>query len=166
MGRISKKAIREARFNKSQYILNPRQKAVAVPRPTVKIETVNYEKQVYYCPFCLYFGGHREFETLTKKGKPSKKIICPACKNGMLNRTLTTKMTAEQYAEFVYMYSSSGFWQKINFEQWKERLNKLGMAKQFWDKYKLLKGTGERTETYTEHMEHEQEQWAKEQGLI
>ena len=164
--RISKKARNKARYDKRQLILDPRTETVAVERTKEVKVHIEYKTTIYYCPFCLHYGRHEEFETKTAKGKPSKKIRCPECQNGMLNMTLTEKMDAEKYAEWVFMYRSSGFWQKCPFKKWKDRLYKLGMSKKFWEKYKLLKGTAEKSETYYEYLDRSQEEWAKEQGLI
>lgn len=159
--RITKKTKNKARWDSKQLVIDPLASIGASERKKQVTTVMEYKITIYYCPFCLYYGQHRDFETLTKKGKPSKKIECPECKVMMLDRTLTEKMNAEQYAEWCFDYSSSGFWRKINFDVWKGRLYKLGMSKKFWDKYKLLKGARKRTESYEEHMEEEQAEWIK-----
>ena len=105
------------------------------------------------------------FEFKTPKGKVSKRRRCPECNNSMLERTLTAEMTAEEYASFVFDYSLSGFWQKVKFGQFCERLRKLGISYEFWKKYKELKGKGYMEEE-KEHFEDEQQKWAKEQGYV
>jgi len=119
----------------------------------------------HFCPFCLYIGKLKEFLISTKKGISQKKAKCPECKNGMMMRTLVASWTPEEYAEFAYPYSASGFWQKVPFDLWKKRLHKLRWSYQFWKRYKELKGSGE-DEGYEATMERQQEEWAKEEGLI
>ena len=121
---------------------------------------------LYCCPFCLYAGKVHTFEMKTPKGNTSKRYKCPECNAIMVKRTLEKKMDAEEYAEWVFDYRLSGFWQKCNFKVWKERLYKLGMSHKFWEKYRLLKGEVAEQETYEEHFNKEQEEWAKEQEAI
>jgi len=80
----------------------------------------------------------------------------------MLERSLTQEMTVKEYALFVFFYSLSGFWKKVSFRQFNERLRALGIAHEFWQEYKKLKGKGYIAEQ-EEHYEQEQEKWHKEQ---
>lgn len=94
------------------------------------------------CPFCLGYSRLRAFLQSTKKGFNRKAGKCPLCGKGANLDTLI-KMetwTAEEYAKFVFDYRSSGFWQKINFSQWKDRLKIMGWTQIFWDAYKQLRG--------------------------
>jgi len=140
MPKISKKAIYKAQWDDRQFVIDPLASAGASERKKQVTTVAEYKIVTYYCPFCLYFGRESEFETKTSKGRPSKKMMCPDCKNYMLKRTLEEKMTSEQYAIWVWGYRVDGFWRKCNFKVWKERLYKLGMAHKFWTKYKELKG--------------------------
>ncbi len=166
MTKISAKARRQARWDKQQYVLDYKSETATTKRITPITTIVEETKTVYYCPFCLFFGSISKFKFRTPKGKESKKARCPECKNEMLMRTITVSMTPEQYAEWVYAYVKDGFWQKIKFEKWKERLYKLGMAQRFWAKYRLLKGSSEETETYQEYVERKAKEEAEEMGVI
>lgn len=159
-----KRAIRKAMNDKKQYVLDAKRETAIKPRDAGITREMTFKTQVYFCPFCLFFGKLSDFEFKTLKGKISKRMRCPDCDNLMLMRTLIQKMTAEEYAEWVFWYSKSGFWSKCNFDKWSERLYKLGMLQRFWTKYKLLKGESVGQETYFEHLDKEQEEWAKEKG--
>ena len=124
-----------------------------------KIEWLN---PTYLCPFCLHEGPISDYEFKTPKGKISAMAQCPECHNKMRKRTLTEPMTPQQYASFVFFYAQSGFWKKVNFRQFNERLRALGIAHEFWQEYKKLKGKGYIAEQ-EEHYEQEQEKWHKEQ---
>jgi predicted RNA-binding Zn-ribbon protein involved in translation (DUF1610 family) len=94
----------------------------------------------FLCPFCLHPDYYFRFQVTLKSGKVSGKYLCPECGKTMRRESLTKNMLPEEYAEWVYEYSGFGFWQKINFKQWNERLYQLGISRPFWDKYKSLKG--------------------------
>ena len=55
-------------------------------------------------------------------------------------KSVLTNQTPEQYADCVYDYRSSGFFQKIKFDAWKKRLWEVGWSMRFWTRYKALKG--------------------------
>jgi len=91
---------------------------------------------IYSCSFCLFEGKFNEF-------LPTSKInlkVCPECKNRMWRSTILEKKTIKEFAEWVFNYAKSGFWEKCNFEVFNDRLYKRGLSKQFWDRYKELKG--------------------------
>lgn len=81
-------------------------------------------------------------------------------------KTLTTEMTPEQYAEFLYEYSCQGGWQKVQYKVWSQRLYEIGWSERFWTRYKQLKGISEEIEKYADYIERVQEEEAREQGLI
>lgn len=110
----------------------------------VKIErkVLNMNKPVF-CPFCLEGDYLKNFLVSTKKGLSTSKAQCPHCQSGMLLRTVLRKWTVEEYADWVFAYRVSGFWQKINFEKWSKNLEIKGWARDFWDRYKALKGEAE-----------------------
>lgn len=166
MPKISKKAIRNVRNDANQYVLAPSSTVAISDRKHATTTFEEYKPTIYYCPFCLYYGMMKDFQFLTAKHKTSKKARCPDCKNEFLMRSLTSPMSAEQYAEWVFMYSADGYWKKCKWDIWKDRLYKLGMAQKFWDKYRLLKGAIAGQETYAEHIMREQEDWAKERGYV
>lgn len=128
--------------------------------------SVNYNMRVM-CPFCLHDDKLQAFLVSTKKGISQSKAACPECKNGMMMKSLTTEWTPEQYAEWVYDYRKSGFWQKVPFSKWKERLYKMGWSHRFWTKYKQLKGE-DKSEDYFDHLDQAQkdaeEQWREYHG--
>lgn len=118
------------------------------------------------CPFCLHDDKLQAFLVSTKKGISQKKAACPECNNGMMMKSLTSDWTPEQYAEWVFDYRKSGFFQKCPFQKWKKRLYEKGMAKRFWEKYNALKDEDE-SEDYFDHLDREQEemkrQWEQDQ---
>lgn len=61
----------------------------------------------------------------------------------MLQESLTKEMNPEQYAEWVYDYRRRGFFQKVPFKKWCDRMHKIGISFRFWKKYKQLKGESE-----------------------
>ena len=50
------------------------------------------------------------------------------------------KWSAKEYAQFVFDYRTSGFWQKIVFATWSKHLKMMNWSQPFWDEYKRLKG--------------------------
>jgi len=95
---------------------------------------------IYSCPFCLYQAKIEHFLISTKKGFHKGLGQCPDCQNKMRFRTLTAEWTPEDFAEWCYGYSADGYWQKVPFSKFSDRLYKIGWSKRFWDKYKQLKG--------------------------
>jgi transcription elongation factor Elf1 len=65
------------------------------------------------CPFCLSYSKLRLFLISTKKGFDRGRGVCPVCGQGMKLQTLVKmeKWTAKEYAQFVFDYRSSMFWQ-------------------------------------------------------
>ena len=84
----------------------------------------------------------------------------------MLLRSLVRDWTPESYAKWVFDYSHSGFWKKINFEMWKDRLQERGWSQTFWDIYKRLKAENPSEENYEDRMNRQGEeaaqQWQRE----
>ena len=93
-----------------------------------------------YCPFCLFYAKMGAFLISTKKGFHRGLGKCSDCNQKMQLRTLTSEWTIEEYAEWCYNYSVSGFWQKVPYQKWSSRLKKMGWAQKFWNRYKALKG--------------------------
>lgn len=133
------------------------------PLPTVHVESssIDVEKMVM-CPFCLATNKIQRFLVSTKTGISSSKAECPECKNGMLMRTLLREWTPEAFAEWVYEYRRSGYWQKVQFEAWKKRLEQLGWSRPFWDHYGQIKeeNKGE-DESYSDYMNRQGEEMAQ-----
>lgn len=133
------------------------QKLLAKPPNTSGIETkIEVLTTFFYCPFCLHKDYLFRFERRLPSGKVSKRYTCPECDATMRQDSLTKKQTPEEYAEWVYHYSCDGFWFKVDWKKFNKRLQELGIARRFWDKYKQLKG--DKTETYAEHMDKAAEQ--------
>ncbi len=119
----------------------------------------------FACPFCLGIRMLRSYFISTKKGIHQGMGKCPECENKFRFRTLTEITTATQYAEFAYPYSASGFWQKVPWNKWKDRLYRIGWTREFWHRYHELKGEDTAPDIIDELYEA-QVKWAKERGLI
>lgn len=106
------------------------------------------------CPYCLSYMKLRTYLKSTKKGFNKKDGKCSLCGNSFELETLVKmgKWTPEEYAQYVYNSRRSGFWQKIKFYEWKERMELMGWLKQFWDAYKKLK-IEDSQESYSEYMD-------------
>jgi hypothetical protein len=130
-----------------------------------KVDTVLTHAGIYRCAFCLHPDPINAFLISRKKGYDKRLVQCPECKNIMQIETLTKKMTPEEYAQFLFEYSSQGGWQKVRFKVWKERMYAIGWAQPFWEKYRALKGEG-KAETYEEHLMRQQEEEARAGGQI
>jgi len=96
--------------------------------------------KLVFCPLCLVGNIVQKFLVSGKKGISQSKALCPACGVGMMLRNVIRDWTAESYADWVFGYSKSGFWQKIKFADWSKNLKEKGWTRAFWDRYKMLKG--------------------------
>ena len=159
---VTKKALVRVQRDKAQTVMNLSSKTVVEQRKEVVRTVYEFTDVTYLCPFCLHEGHIAQFEFKTPKGKISKMAKCPECHNKMRKQTLTEPMTPRQYASFIFFYALSGFWKKVNFRQFNERLRALGISYEFWQEYKKLKGKGYVAEQ-EERYEQEQEKWHKEQ---
>jgi transcription elongation factor Elf1 len=151
--------------DKQQATLNPKSPTFIAEKQDQKTTIVQAHSGKYYCPFCFHKDDIGIYLISTKKGFHKSLGKCPECGNEMQIKTLTADMSIEQYAEFVFGYSKSGFWQKINFKKFNERLKAIGWSERFWLKYKQLKGD-DTNETYEEMLYRSQEEDARAQGLI
>jgi len=120
--------------------------------------------QIVACAYCLWQGALYKFLIKTKKGYHQSQAQCPSCGNKQLIRTLTTDMTPEEYAEWMYSNMQYGGWSKVPFTKWKERLAELGWSQRFWLKYRQLKGE-ETQETEEEYIQRKQQEEWNEQGV-
>jgi len=165
MSKLDKKWKRErqASADKSQSTIAPYGKQgykLKEAPPVTQTYTID---EPVMCPFCLHIGKINEFLLSTKKGFDKRLGQCPECENKMMIRSLTAEWTPEQFAEWVYNYVESGYWQKVKFDKFRERLNKIGWSYRFWTKYKQLKGE-EPTESYQKWLERKQrEEYEQEQ---
>jgi hypothetical protein len=120
--------------------------------------------QIVVCPFCLQSDKLQAFLISNKKGISKSNAQCPKCQSGMRMNSLLRKWDAESFAEWVFEYSKQGYWQKVKFEEWKERLNQLGWGQSFWTRYRALKGENEGAESeesYADRMNRQGEEAAR-----
>jgi len=162
---MSKKWRREIKANldKNQPKLAPNNlSGVTTIKQPIIIQTHSTDDQVM-CPFCLYINKLNTFLISTKKGISTSKAKCPDCGNEMMMRSLTKEMTPEEFAEWCYLYAASGYWQKVPFKKYVDRMYKLGWSYRFWKRYKQLKGE-DTTEIYQDYvMRKQQEEYEAEQ---
>jgi len=95
----------------------------------------------WICPFCL--------ETSNKFTIESHGLVrCNNCSVDMKVKTLlfVKDCSNEDYAKWVFNYRLSGFFHKVNFEKWNQKMKDLGISFEFWDEYKKLKGENEEFE--------------------
>lgn len=137
---------REARnYRRSQCAKYDKQQTVLTDtgikqNPFIYAETPINEQlrgKVVFCPFCLYQNKFEHYEIIDKR-----LVKCPNCNTRINGKTLIflTNASIEDFAKWVYNYRLSGFFQKIDFAKWRERLKILGMSKIFWGEYNKLKG--------------------------
>jgi hypothetical protein len=117
------------------------------------IDAVINESNYYLCPFCLEKSNKY---TIKNKGL----ICCPNCLVDMRVKTIlfVQNCSNQEYAQWVYNYRLSGFFKKINFEKWTKKLKQLGIAYEFWEEYKKLKGEDNAFTDYFETEEDNQEE--------
>jgi len=156
-----------ARYDKQQTVLTP---SGTAPNPRIYSVTqtmmIAPEKRVT-CPFCLGLEQFRRFLVSGEKGISRGTVKCPICNMTFRMRSLMNmvKWTATEYADWVFDYSHSGFWNKVNFEVWKKRLYLMGWSSEFWDRYRSLKGE-DTNESFTEYISHKQREDAMEKGWV
>jgi len=155
----------KAQDDRLQTVLTPEGRRVKEARPTHVDFVYKDLDMICMCPFCLYEAPMQKYIIATKQGYHRGLGKCPECGNMMRFESLTAEWTPEQYAEWVYPYATSGFWQKIPYKTWQERMRKIGWSWRFWARYKQLKGEGAE-DTYEAHLQREQEEWAKKEGYI
>lgn len=123
--------------------------------------------KIVFCPFCLTDNKLQRFLVSTKKGISNSRAHCPNCDEGMLLFSLLHDWTPETYAKWVFEYSRSGFWKKVNFEAWKRRLFERGWSEAFWEIYRQLKADNP-SESYEDMMNRKgqeaAQQWQQEES--
>jgi transcription elongation factor Elf1 len=152
-----------AREDKQQRKLDFTQPNLVEYKKPITVSVVEMYTGEYSCPFCLHSDKIGNFLISTKKGYHKGLGKCPECGNQMQIKSLTSDWTPEQYAEFMYEYSGQGGWQKVKFQVWSYRLNKIGWSQRFWNRYRELKGEA-KTESYTDYIQRKQFEQAQEQG--
>lgn len=155
-----------AKDDKQQTMLNPKSPSFFQARRKPEIQVTETYTGTYMCPFCLHQDRINAYLISTKKGYHQGLGRCPECGNNMQIRTLTLEMTPEQFAEFMFEYSCQGGWQKVKFKQFNERLFVMGWSERFWTRYKQLKGDNVPVVSYADYIMRQQEEEAREQGLI
>lgn len=167
MSRFQRKYAREerARSDRMQTCFQP--DGSAQERYHVRVQDSSVDvNQIVFCPFCLQSDKLQAFLISNKKGISKSNAQCPKCQAGMRMSSLLRKWTAESFAEWVFDYSKQGYWQKVKFEEWKERLNGLSWGQRFWTKYRALKGEteteGSEPESYADMMNRQGEEAARE----
>lgn len=108
------------------------------------------------CPFCLHTSFINAFLKSSKKGFDKRLGECPECQQGMMLKTLTAEWTPEQFAQWCYEYSASGFWQKVTFKKFTDRLYQMGWSYRFWAKYKELKGPTDEEASYEQYQKDQE----------
>ena len=157
MTRITQRKRLKAERDPKQMVMAPNRLVGCKPRQPVLNIHMSFTNIKYRCPFCLYIGAINEFYIQTKKGVSQKRARCPDCNTLMYMRSLTKHMTVEEYAEWVFNYSLSGFWKKCPYEKFKTRMKKLGWSRRFWDRYRALIGEKQGT-SYEEYQQSMKEQ--------
>jgi len=128
-----------------QYLLNPN---LSITKNNLKSAKQQFKAEfdmMVLCPFCLNI--HQLGEYPLRKGLR----VCPNCTTQLKISTLTEINDLDRFVKFVFDYRFNGFWDKIcldvrqidrnsRFKEWNMRLYKLGLNKNFWEKYKALKG--------------------------
>lgn len=155
-----------AKDDKQQTMLNPKTLSFIEPKQKPEVKITETFTGVYRCPFCLHLNKINAFLISTKKGYDKRLGHCPECNNNMMIKTLTSEMTPEQFADFAFDYSRQGYWQKVPFAKFSERLAVIGWTQRFWTRYKELKGDSKPTESYQDYVMRTQEEEARAQGLI
>src|SRR3972149_1924676 len=164
MSKGHKKWLRQekAHDDKHQATFGASSQLLPTDAQTMKAQFTDKTDQQVMCPFCLYQDQLLAFLINRKKGYDRRLGMCPECKAKSMIRTLTEDITPEQYADFAYSYKGYGFWQKVKFETWKERLWAIGWAGRFWERYKQLKGENQQ-EPYEDMINRQaQEAYAQE----
>lgn len=139
MSPLSKRKRKLIESDKNQVLLAPQKTSGTQTKEESRLLVRDYAVVKCMCPFCLHTDYAHRFYIKIKKGYSEKRAKCPDCNTLMQMKSLTAHMSAEEYAEWVYNYSASGFWKKVNFKQFNERMRALGFSYEFWAKYKELK---------------------------
>lgn len=164
-GRRKYRREEKAKGDLGQTVLSP-DGAHFRTRVIIQQEGVDLNK-VVFCPFCLEENKVQRFLVSTKQGVSQHNAACPVCGVGFRLYNLLKAWTPETYADWVFEYRKSGFFQKINFLDWREKLYKMGWASAFWARYNALKGEekDEDGESYADRMnrlgEEAAQQWTE-----
>lgn len=136
-----------------QCFLNPDLSITKNNRKYARKESNIKFDDVVLCPFCLMSYELSKFAL--RKGLR----VCPNCTSQLKLSTLSEITDLDKFVKFVFGYRFNGFWNKIcldvlqkshdsRFNEWNNRLYRLGLSREFWDKYKNLKGDNVENEEY------------------
>lgn len=119
---------------------------LSITKNNFKFAKKEFDKKfddIVLCSFCL------SYYTLDKFPIRKGLRVCPNCSTQLKASTLCDIDNLEKFVKFVFDYRYNGFWSKIcldipkkelRFNEWNNRLFKLGISKFFWDNYKRMKG--------------------------
>jgi len=138
----------KSKTNKEQFRFT---KNGNLEKPISKTNNKINLNNIVYCPFCLYKDKLSKFLTSDSKGISTYKAKCPDCDKTMLMKTINSMtnmndIKVKSYSAWCFMYRLSGFWNKVNMDKWKERLDRYGWKITFWATYRKLKGTQKKNE--------------------
>jgi hypothetical protein len=97
------------------------------------------------CPFCLASQGLREMCFFTDNGKLSARRRCKRCKKTMSAESAIVFLKgSREYGLWVGAYAWSGFWHKIDHDDYMKQIEFLKEIKQlntfeFWKAYREVK---------------------------
>lgn len=142
---VSWKEQQKVIYDAKQYFLNPDLSITKNSFKFAKKEPEIKYDDIVLCPFCL--NSHQLARFKLKKGLR----VCPDCGSQLKLSTLSDITDLDKFVSFVFGYRFNDFWGKIcldfpaknkdsRFNEWNRRLWQLGLSKEFWEKYKLLKG--------------------------
>lgn len=142
---VSWKAQQKAIEDIQQCLLNPDLSITKNKFSFAKKESNIKFDDIVLCPFCLMSYELDKFKV--KKGLR----VCSNCSSQLKLSTLSEINDLDKFVNFVFGYRFNGFWNKIcldipqktpntRFFEWNNRLYRLGLSREFWDKYKNLKG--------------------------
>lgn len=140
-------------WKEQQKIIEDAQQCFLNPDLSIKKNNRNYATKqsnikfddIVLCLFCLFSYELNKFAL--RKGLR----ICPNCGSQLKLYTLSEINDLDKFVQFVFNYRFNDFWSKIcldvksitsytRFNEWNKRLYDLGLSREFWDKYKNLKG--------------------------
>jgi transcription elongation factor Elf1 len=124
-------------MRKGKKIDRRQKKLIMEEEPTTVIRLEPLTK--YRCPFCLWEGDIYAFRIKLKKGYSFKSAECPDCGAKMRMKSLTMDLKPVDYAKWLYEYVKFGGYSKIKWDKLKYRLKQMGIAKTFWEAWKLAK---------------------------
>lgn len=109
------------------------------------MSNISFDENVI-CPFCAYKDKIQNFRVKLESGGYSRKTYqCVDCGQIMRKNTLTRKISAYQWGEWLYSSirvwsgDKGSFYHRISWERLKDRVKELGIANDFWNGFKDAK---------------------------